>query len=184
MTANQEKHICKQEGSIAELRANMSNIKVEISKTDNKIDDILKALNRSNEANRVNDTELKTSFKAIERMLASEAEHKNKLSATQNKIEDSITNISNKVIKIENDISYIKEDLGITKTAAKSNNDTLITRVTSLEKVSYFVYAVGAVLMGLLTLLAYSNQLLGVFKTSDNTKVEKVEPYSKTRGPK
>lgn len=156
--ANTTTHVCSQEGPIQQLNAKVSMIYDDKKKVDSKMDDILKALYKSNEINSTKNAELETAFKSIEKMLSREAETKSKLSAVQDDIKKSVVDISLQVNNIETDVRYMKKDI-------KENTNTtnnLNKRVSVLEKVSYFVYALGALIAAIAIIVTYGHHLYSI----------------------
>ena len=153
-------HPCAQEGPISALRTDVEAMKKSNDKVEAKIDDILQALHLSNEENKVKNTELYDAFKSIEKMLSSEAASRYELAQGQNKIQANLTDISYRVNKIETNVDYMKQDM----VEAKSSTDVLTRRVSVLEKVSYFVYALGAIIVAGSMILIYGSQLMDIIR--------------------
>jgi tetrahydromethanopterin S-methyltransferase subunit B len=153
-------HTCAQEGPISALRADVEAMKKSNDKVEAKIDDILQALHLSNEGNKVKNTELYEAFKSIEKMLSSEAASRYELAQGQNKIQANLIDISYRVNKIETNVDYMKQDM----VEAKSSTNALTRRVSVLEKVSYFVYALGAIIVAGSMILIYGSQLMDIIR--------------------
>jgi len=151
-------HVCTQQGPISELKADVTTIKKTNDKVEAKIDDILQALHLSNEENKVKNKELYDAFKSIEKMLHNEAASRYELAQGQNKIQDNLTDISYRMNNIETNVSYMKQDM----VEAKASTDILTKRVSILEKVSYFVYALGTLIVAVTMIIIYGAKVCDI----------------------
>ena len=158
-------HNCSQEGPISALRTDVDAMKKSNDKVEAKIDDILQALHLSNEENKVKNTELYDAFKSIEKMLSSEAASRYELAQGQNKIQTNLTDISYRVNKIESNVDYMKQDME----EAKASTDGLTRRVSVLEKVSYFVYALGMLIVAVTMIIIYGAKVCDILWTDTNS---------------
>ena len=164
-TSTITKHACAQEGPISALRTDVEAMKKSNDKVEAKIDDILKALHLSNEENKVKNTELYDAFKSIEKMLSSEGLQVGyELAQGQRKIQTNLTDISYRVNKIESNVDYMKQDM----VEAKSSTDVLTRRVSVLEKVSYFVYALGALIVSITMIIIYGAKVCDILWSDTN----------------
>lgn len=157
-------HHCAQEGPISALRTDVEAMKKSNDKVEAKIDDILQALHLSNEENKVKNTELYDAFKSIEKMLSSEAASRYELAQGQNKIQTNLTDISYRVNKIESNVDYMKQDM----VEAKSSTNALTRRVSILEKVSYFVYALGTLIVSITMIIIYGAKVCDILWSDTN----------------
>ena len=157
-------HPCAQEGPISALRADVEAMKKSNDKVEAKIDDILQALHLSNEGNKVKNTELYEAFKSIEKMLSSEAASRYELAQGQNKIQANLIDISYRVNKIESNVDYMKQDM----VEAKTSTDVLTRRVSVLEKVSYFVYALGTLIVAMTMIIIYGAKVCDILWSDTN----------------
>jgi chromosome segregation ATPase len=155
-------HMCRQEGTISELKTKVNVMDANTSKLSDKMDDILAALHQSNSDTKVKDAELYSSFKNIEGMLKSEIKSRQLMAEGQQEIHKNINSMSTRVNNIEHDVSNIKTDLGDTKRVIKENNEVLTKRVSSLEKVFGYVYAFGAVVVAVTLIIIYGHQLMQI----------------------
>jgi len=174
MSAKVSIHTCVQEGPISELKANVAMVSANTNKLESKIDDILVALHKSNEETKVKDTELYSAFKSIEKMLQTEVAARVSMVEGQQRIHENINNISTRVNNIEHDVSNIKYDLSDTKKVIKDNNEVLVKRVSNLEKVFNYLYAIGGVVVAITFIIIYGNQLLNIIlpKQQECTTIE------------
>lgn len=166
-TSKSNTHICRQEGIISELKARTNIMSSSVDKIESKMTDILEALHKSNESSTVKSVELYTSFKNIESMLVAEKTARKELVSGQQRIHDNINTISTRVNKIESDISNIKEDLTETKRVIKGDKEHLNKRISSLERVSHYVYAVGAIIVTITFIVIYGAQLYSIAKPNN-----------------
>lgn len=162
MTAKPHGYTCTQEGPIAELKARVTIMDKNATNVAAKMDDILSALHKNNEDNKVQDATLFASFRSIKDMLESEQEARTELSEGQRKIFENVNTIATRVNNIENDVSNIKVDVGATKEAVKANAEGFNRRISNLEKVSHFLYAFGAVVIAITLVIIYANQLAAI----------------------
>ena len=161
--------ICYQEGSIGELKARVNTLTNNMDKIDHKTSDILTLLRTNNENNVIKQTELFQSFRSIEAMLQQEIIARKDISKSQQKISEDINEMAVRVNRIELVVGNIRSDLADTKRAIRDDNEHMATRVRHLEKVSYYVYALGAVIVAITFVIIYGAQLFRIVKPENDT---------------
>lgn len=161
--------ICYQEGPIGELKARVNTLTNNMDKIDHKTSDILTLLRTNNENNVIKQTELFQSFRSIEAMLQQEIIARKDISKSQQKISEDINEMAVRVNRIELVVGNIRSDLADTKRAIRDDNEHMATRVRHLEKVSYYVYALGAVIVAITFVIIYGAQLFRIVKPENDT---------------
>lgn len=161
--------ICYQEGLIGELKARVNTLTNNMDKIDHKTSDILTLLRTNNENNVIKQTELFQSFRSIEAMLMQEITARKDMSRGQQKISEDINEMAVRVNRIELDVSNMRSDLADTKRAIRDDNEHMTTRVKHLEKVSYYVYALGAVIVAITFVIIYGAQLFRIVRPENDT---------------
>lgn len=168
MAIRKSTYSCSQEGTISEIKTNVAMMQQHSDKLDSKLDDVLNALNESNQERKVHSAELHAAYKAVSQMLQDEREAREKQESIQAKISETINSIANRVGSIEFSVSNIKTEVKATKDAFSANSEKFEKRITKLERIEHFLYAIGVVVASIVIILIYADQMVSTLRKQFN----------------
>jgi uncharacterized coiled-coil protein SlyX len=151
----QQTHICLQEAHITELSTHISNQSKFNSRIEQIIEKLVDASNANKEETKDLFHKLDTDLTSISILLTELAKAHKDNTNNQAAISEDVGSIKSQILRLEHSQADTKKDLDNIKTAiTEQDKDTEVwqgnisERLTKLEKLSFWVYAVGAIIVG------------------------------------